>query len=176
SFKQALGAFASSVNVITVRDKHGRPCGMTATAFCSVSVDPLLVLVCVNQATRTHERILRSGAFGVNVLSDAATEVAAFCARSGSDKFLPDELLAEVPASWAAPALNGVLAYLDCEVYRRFPAGTHGVVIGRVRGIALDDGSDGVPSRPLLHYQGTYHSVVALAQHQLAPGLVGAKG
>lgn len=166
-FKSALGTFASSVNVMTVRNAHGVPSGMTATAFCSVSVEPLLVLVCVNRSSRTYSQILRGGSFGVNVLSESALHISAFCARPGSDKSLPEEWLVPVPGA-SAPALDGSIAFLDCEVYRHFPAGTHGVIVGRVCAIALDtaldDGStdtvsDKGSTRPLLHYRGKYHGV-----------------
>jgi flavin reductase (DIM6/NTAB) family NADH-FMN oxidoreductase RutF len=166
-FKSALGRFASSVNVITVRDEKGVPAGMTATAFCSVSMDPLLVLICVNRSARSHEQILKGGSFGVNVLSEHSVHVSSFCARPGSDKTLPAEwLLPAIPAA-SAPALEGSIAFLDCEVYRHFPAGTHGVIVGRVCAIAVDDDPVVGPARPLLYYQGNYHGVTELSLDQL---------
>ena len=163
-FKVAVGAFASSVTVITVRDREGRPQGMTATAFCSVSFDPLLVLVCVNSSSGTYDRILRSGSFGVNVLSSASQEVSAYCARPGADKYLPAGWLSDQGQVCSAPAMEGALAYLDCEVFRRFPAGTHGVVIGRVHAVGLDDpGPGGVEeaTSPLIHFRGGYRQLAA---------------
>lgn len=160
SFRAAVGSFAAGVCVITVRDEAGRPRGMTATAFCSVSMDPHLVLVCVNNGSRTHGRMVGAGSFGVNILPDDGKEVADFCARPGTDKFIPEEWLAPSDRAWSAPALDSALGFLDCEVYRRFPAGTHGVLIGRVMGIGL--AGDGA-GRPLVHFRGASHGLVPLA-------------
>lgn len=154
SFKAALASFAAGVCVITVRDESGRPSGMTATAFCSVSLEPLLVLVSLNRSTRTHRRVLSSGLFGVNVLGRQAQAVAEHCSRPGAQKLLATEWLADGDDTHHGPALAGALAYLDCEVYRHFPAGTHGIVIGLVRAIGLgDEEQSGVP---LVHYRGGY--------------------
>lgn len=161
SFRAAVGSFAASVCVITVRDESGRPWGMTATAFCSVSMDPFLVLVCVDNASKTHRRVLRGGSFGINILAEDGGEVSEFCARPGLDKFLPDEWLATARRAWSAPAIADSLAFLDCEVYRRFPAGTHGVLIGRVVGIGLQERDN--ERGPLVHFRGSSHALAQLS-------------
>lgn len=161
-FKAALGSLAVSVTVITLRDGEGRPLGMTATAFSSVSVDPLLILVCVNRSTRTYDHIAASGRFGVNVLGSVAREISDHCARPGADKVLrPDWLVAR--ADWHSPALAGALAFLDCEVERDIHAGTHAVLIGRVHGIGLS--TAGTQHEPLLHFRGAYRQLRARHHH-----------
>jgi flavin reductase (DIM6/NTAB) family NADH-FMN oxidoreductase RutF len=156
SFKAAMRAYASGVTLITVHAADQSPIGMTATAFSSVSMDPLLVLICVHEETRTYDRLLRSGYFGVNILSAHAEEISTYCSRPGGTKVLPREWLVDAP-QWTAPAVTGALAFLDCEIYRHFPAGSHRVVVGRVRGIGLAEGSPG--DNPLVHYQGAYHTL-----------------
>lgn len=154
-FKAALGSLAASVNVITLWDDEGVPRGMTATAFSSVSVDPLLILVCVNRSTRTYEQIAHTRRFGVNILGSVAREISDYCARPGADKGLRPEWL--VPAGqWHSPALAGGLAFLDCEVDQDFPAGTHAVLIGAVQGIGL---SSAAAHEPLLHFRGAYRQL-----------------
>jgi flavin reductase (DIM6/NTAB) family NADH-FMN oxidoreductase RutF len=149
-FRSALGRFASSVNVISVRDEEGTALGMTATAFSSVSDDPLLILICVNRATRTYGHIARSGRFGVNILGAAARPISDHCARPGSDKGLRPEWL--VPDnSWHSPALRDALAFLDCEVEHDTSAGTHTILVGRVTGVGLAAHGD-----PLLYFGGRY--------------------
>ncbi|MER5185311.1 flavin reductase family protein [Streptomyces sp. NPDC002896] len=156
-FKAALGSFAAGVNVITLRDDEGRPLGMTATAFSSVSADPLLVLVCMNRSTRSYEQVAATGRFGVNILAAAAREVSDHCSRPGSDKYLAPEWLAE-HSEWHAPALAGALAYLDCETERDVTAGTHAVLIARVRAIGLDTAAP-LEKEPLLHFRGGYRQL-----------------
>lgn len=125
-------------------------------AFCSVSIDPLLVLVCVNNTSKTHGRVTRGGSFGINVLAEDSTEISRFCARPGQDKFLPADWLAPPRRAWSAPALARSLSFLDCEVYRQFPAGTHGVLIGRVMGVGLAE-EDG--RGPLVHFRGNSYAL-----------------
>jgi flavin reductase (DIM6/NTAB) family NADH-FMN oxidoreductase RutF len=155
-FKRALGAFASSVNVITMWDPDGRPVGMTATAFSSVSTDPLLVLVCLNRSSRSYARVASARRFGVNILGTAAKPISEYCARPGTDKRLRDEWLAE-SGDWRCPALSDALAFLDCETDQDVAAGTHAVLIGSVRAIGLNT----VERRPgpLLHFRGAYRQL-----------------
>lgn len=160
-FKAALGSLAASVTVITLRDVDGVPRGMTATAFSSVSVEPLLILVCVNRSTRTYEQIAHTRRFGVNILGSLAHEISDHCARPGADKGLRPEWLAPV-LSWHSPALAGALAFLDCEVDQDIRAGTHAVLIGAVRGIGL---SSAAAHEPLLHFGGTYRQLQTTFHH-----------
>ena len=152
-FRAALGNFASSVNVITLTDDDGQPLGMTATAFSSVSVDPLLILVCVNRSTRTYQHIASSGVFGVNILGAVARDISDYCARAGADKQLDPRWLVRKP-EWQAPALAGALAFLDCQVEQDVQAGTHAVLIGAVRGIGLNPSAS--EHEPLVYFQGGY--------------------
>lgn len=150
-FREALAAFPTGVTIITVRDESGQPCGMTANAFCAVSLDPPLILVCVNRSASTHDRIVRDGQFGVNILSEITEEISRHCARPGSEKHLRDEWL--VRSNDRAPHLKDAATYLDCHVESVHPAGTHSIVVGAV----VD-----VVSRlhePLLYYRGAYRRV-----------------
>lgn len=149
-FKRAMSRFASGVNVLTVRDEGHHPYGMTLSAFCSVSLEPLLVLVCVNRRTRTHDLVLRHGRFGVSVLSGSAIDVSLYCAEPGADKHLPDEWLHDIPQS-RTPVLRDCLVHADCAVYATQRAGTHTIVVGSVEHISF-----GIEGDPLLYYRGTY--------------------
>lgn len=151
TLKEALAAFPTGVTVITVRDEHGAPCGMTASAFCAVSLDPPLVLVCVNRTANTHDIIGLRGRFGINILAKATEEISRHCARSGSDKRLNEDWLVDAGAH--APHLKGAAAFLDCTVDATYPAGTHSIVVGRVVDVVS------LPHEPLLYYRGTYRRV-----------------
>ncbi|MFI6345943.1 flavin reductase family protein [Streptomyces sp. NPDC050560] len=166
-FRAALGSFAAGVNVITLNDADGSPQGMTATAFSSVSTDPLLVLICVNRANRTYERIAETGRFGVNILGAAAREISDHCARPGSDKTLAGEWLVDRP-EWHAPALAKALAFLDCETEKDVEAGTHAVLIARVRSIGIA-GDDRPGRAPLIHFRGAYRELGGAASPASRP-------
>jgi flavin reductase len=155
-FKAAMGSQAASVNVITMWDEERRPLGMTATAFASVSVDPLQVLVCVNRSTRTYHQIATGGAFGVNILGSPAQAISDYCARPGADKQLATEWLVS-SGDWRCPALGGALAFLDCEIAQDVEAGSHAVLIGSVRGIGLSSLAHQL--EPLLHFRGSYRQM-----------------
>jgi flavin reductase (DIM6/NTAB) family NADH-FMN oxidoreductase RutF len=161
SFKAALGSVAASVNVITMWDEDRRPLGMTATAFSSVSADPLLVLVCINRATRTYDHVAAGGRFGVNILGSAAREISDYCGRPGGDKLLDSGWLAD-SGTWRTPALSGSLVFLDCRIDQKVQAGTHAVVIGAVEGIGL--ASLAQHFEPLLHFRGRYRQLDAVRQ------------
>lgn len=162
-FRAALGTFASSVNVITMWDEVGRPLGMTATAFSSVSADPFLILVCVNRSTRTYNHIAERGHFGVNILGSVARDISDYCARSGADKFLNQDWLSN-KGEWQSPALAGALAFLDCKIEQNIEAGTHAVLIGAVQGIALSEFAR--EHEPLVYFQGAYRPLQARSENQ----------
>jgi len=154
SFKAAMASFASGVTVVTVHDPTGRPTGMTASAFSSVSVDPLLILVCLNRESRTYREVRAGRRFGINILNSSAEHISSHCARPGADKMLPEEWLSDEAAPGSPPALAEALAYLDCALVSEMPAGTHSVMLGRVGAIGL--AGDG---EPLVYFRGTYRDL-----------------
>jgi flavin reductase (DIM6/NTAB) family NADH-FMN oxidoreductase RutF len=166
SFRAAVGAFAASVNIITTVDECERPCGMTATAFSSVSMDPLLVLVCVNRATRTYQHVARRGRFAVNILGADAQEISDFCSRPGGDKTLAQRWLAE-NNRWQSPTLAGALVVLDCRVHQDIEAGTHAVLIGEVVGIGMN--REHQDAEPLVHFRGAYRRLTANGATRMRP-------
>jgi flavin reductase (DIM6/NTAB) family NADH-FMN oxidoreductase RutF len=153
ALKDALAAFPTGVTVITVRDANETPCGMTANAFCAVSLEPSLILVCVNRSAHTHEMIARRGSFGVNILSDLTEEISRHCARAGSDKVLRDDWLLDV--SGGTPHLKDAAAYLDCIVEAAHEAGTHSIIFGRVVEVVSRSHA------PLVYHRGSYKRVAS---------------
>src|SRR5713101_9956523 len=112
-FRKAMGCFATGVTVITV-DQAGEVHGMTANAFTSVSMDPLLVLVCVDHKTRTHAHLHAKKRFGINVLSRDQRAISEYYARpTRSHERAEQEAGATFDrTSRGTPMLNGALAYL----------------------------------------------------------------
>lgn len=151
-FRSVAGRFATGVTVLSAVNE-GQPFGMTANSFATVSVDPLLVLVCIASGARIHDRILESGSFAVTVLS-AGQEATA---RRFADKSRPagaaafeDDAWAPGPATGCPVLLEGA-AYFDCLVKDAHPAGDHSIFVGEVHAF------DALPGRqPLVFAGGTF--------------------
>lgn len=153
-FRKAMGAFATGVTIITV-DLDGEVHGMTANAFTSVSIDPLLVLVCVDHSTRTHAHLHAKKRFGINVLSAGQRAISEYYARPERTH---EHAEAEAGARFertphGTPMLHGALAYLECRLHSSEEAGDHTIFIAEVEDVILREGD------PLLFFRGKYRSV-----------------
>src|SRR5215467_8258274 len=149
TFCRAMGCFATGVTVITV-DYEGQVQGMTANAFSSTSLDPLLVLVCVDQKARTHAHLHARKRFGINVLSENQRAISEHYARPDRDPAPAEE---EAGARFdrtphGTPVLGGALAYLECRLQSSRDAGDHTIFIAEVEDVVVRGG------RPLLFFQG----------------------
>ena len=145
--RNALGLFASGVTIITGLD-GGDPVGFACQSFASLSLDPPLILFCVDHNGRSWPRIRKAGRFTVNVLAHEQTDL---CARFGSKtgkKF--DELNWEL-SDWGTPGLPGVLLRIHADVEAVHVAGDHDVVIGRV--LEIEHGAEG---RPMVFFRGRF--------------------
>src|SRR6266705_3840901 len=158
TFRQAMGCFATGVTVITV-DYEGEIQGMTANAFTSVSLDPLLVLVCVDHQARTHAHLHSRKRFGINVLAEQQRAVAEHYARPDRD---PARAEKEAGAKFdrtahGTPVLHGALAYLECRLQTAQNAGDHTIFIADVEDVVVREGE------PLLYFQAKYHEIGPVA-------------
>jgi len=148
--RAVLGRFATGVTVITAALPDGTPTGMTANSFTSVSLDPALVLFCVNRDSLMHEVFAQADAFAVNVLRERDAGLARAFARPGRERF--DGLTARRGAS-GAPLLPDPLAVVECRDVRHVPMGDHDIVVGAVMAIERSAGHD---SAPLLYFDGAF--------------------
>ena len=148
AFRRILGHFVTGVTVITTRDGSGAPAGLTANAFTSVSLDPPLVLVCVDRTSETHELIARTGAFAVNILAVGQEAVARRFADEDRERRFDGITWREQVTG--APVFDGVLAWVDCRVHATADGGDHTIYIGEV--LAADSGA----GAPLLFHRGAY--------------------
>ena len=151
-YRRALSHLAGGVVIVTTRGVDGEPRGMTATAVCSVSVEPPLVMACMSQAAMTHEAVDVSRVFALNFMPASARALAQQFARSSADKFAGVEI---VEGTTGAPLIGGALAHCDCEVERSIAAGDHTIFIGHVLSARSREDGD----RPLLYFRGEYGSV-----------------
>ena len=157
TFREVMGRLAGGVTVVTTMDGDGQPRGFTATAVCSVSLDPPLVLVCVGREGHTAAAIREAGHYALNFLHSGDTSNSDRVAASGGSKFAGVEW---ATAPGGAPLLPGVLAWVACEVDIEFEAGDHTVLVGRVTAAEIEM-ADGAP---LVHFGGQYHTVAALRE------------
>ena len=150
-FRRVMGHFATGVTVVTTRERDGRPCGLTANAVSSVSLEPRLILVCVDRTADSHDCIRASGVFAVNVLGEDGGEGETlsrrFAGPGQADKF---EGVAYREQRTGAPVLDAALAWLDCRVTEAIEAGDHTIYIGEVVAADAREGS------PLIYYRGGY--------------------
>jgi flavin reductase (DIM6/NTAB) family NADH-FMN oxidoreductase RutF len=155
-FRKAMGNFATGVTVITV-DLEGKVHGMTANALTSVSLEPLLLLVCVDHAAKIHSHLHAKQRFGVNILAESQRPISEFYAR-------PVELQGDAEQEAGArfdrtphgtPVLHGGLAYLECRLKSTQDAGDHTIFIAEVEEVVVRDGE------PLLYFRGNYRGVGA---------------
>ncbi len=149
-FRRALGCFATGVTVITVVDEQGRPRGLTANAFSSLSLDPTLILVCVDHRSDTFPVMSTSEVFAVNILSEDQREISQRFAGKGEDKFAG---ISYHTGETGAPIIDGALAVLECRTHEKHIAGDHTIFIGNVSSIQHG------PGQPLLFFRGNYASL-----------------
>ncbi len=145
--RQAMGAFASGVTVVTGHDGE-EAVGFACQSFASVSLEPPLILFCADHRGRAWPRIRPSGMFCVNVLGEDQTDV---CGRFGSARGRKYEGLEWDRSPWGTPALRDVLLRVHCEVYDVHVAGDHDVVIGRV--LHVESGHE---ARPMIFFRGRF--------------------
>ncbi len=151
-FRMAFRRHPASVVVVTYIDADGLPRGMTATAMTALSADPPSLLVCIDRATRTHEEVMHTRTFAIDILASHQRRISVHCARAGADKRLRAAWLAPDTAPGEPPRLNGAVAHLSCTIDSALDAFTHTIVVGRVRSVWLNP----VDPDPLLYHQGRY--------------------
>lgn len=151
--RRVMGHFATGVAVVTALDSDGLPVGTTVNAISSVSLEPPLVLVCLDLASVTLRAVGEHGAFAINVLGAEHRHLASGFARRGALK--PWHAARHRPGPTGVPRLEGVLAGLECRVEHRLRVGDHEIVVGRV--VAAEVGSE--HGGPLLFYRGAYSSL-----------------
>ena len=153
-FRKAMASFATGVTVITV-DHEGEVHGMTANAFASVSLDPMLVLVCVDHKARTHTHLHARKRFGVNVLAENQRAVSEYYADPNPDhRYAEREAKARFDRTQhGTPVLHGALAYLECRLHTAQDAGDHTIFIAEVEDVVVRAGD------PLLYFRSEYRKI-----------------
>lgn len=149
-FRRVLSHFAAGVTVVTTVDREERPHGLTATAFTSVSLEPPLVLVCVDKQAETYSQFEPAGVFAVNFLSLEQRDISQRFATHGGDKFSG---LSWRRGGLGAPLLDGTIGHVECRIRHWYDAGDHTIMVGEIESADAGDGE------PLLHFRHDYRRV-----------------
>lgn len=152
-FRAALGRFASGITIMSTL-QAGVAHAMTANAFTSVSLDPPLVLVCVDKGVRMHGAVLECGYWAVSVLAGDQQPIADRFARSGRDLYTQfDGIGTTAGPKTGCPVIEGALSWLECRTWATYDGGDHTIVVGEVLSLGVPE-SNGHGA--LIYYLGGY--------------------
>ncbi|HEX7120534.1 MAG TPA: flavin reductase family protein [Longimicrobiales bacterium] len=148
-FRRIMGHFATGVAVVTSRDAAtDAPCGLTVNTLTSVSLRPMLVLVCVEKGADSHDCILGAGCFAINLLTAEQERLSRrFASWDMEEKFRG--ILYRTEAT-GAPVLEEAMGWLDCRVWAAYPGGDHTIIVGEVVAGDVRD------EPPLIYFRGGY--------------------
>lgn len=153
-YRAALASFATGVTVVTTSHER-QPYGLTVSAFCSVSLDPPMVLVSLRQSSHTFSVIRQSAVFGVNILAAEQQPLASRFAR----KDRSSKTFADIPHHVGvthAPLIDEALARIECRVVATYPGGDHALLLGQV--VAIELRTEAPASEPLLYYRAAFRT------------------
>jgi flavin reductase (DIM6/NTAB) family NADH-FMN oxidoreductase RutF len=149
-YRRTCSLFATGITVITTLDENGHPHGMTVNSFSSVSLDPPLVLVCIDLRNAILGHFLTSAWFAVNILAEHQEDVSRRFSSASENRFRGLEW--ERGAS-GVPLLAGVLAHMECALTKTFEAGDHAMLVGEVREASYREG------KPLVYFNSSYQNI-----------------
>ncbi len=153
AFRNVMGLFATGVTVLTTQ-VNGQPHAMTANAITSVSLDPLLVLACVQKKAHMAEALQQSGQFSINILSQQQQSLSNYFAGFWSED--ADPPLFEFLPWTTGPRVEGAIGALACDIHEFIEGGDHWIIIGQVVDLYRQES----PENPLLYYTGKYHQLL----------------
>lgn len=148
-FKQAMSCFASGVTVVTT-EYAGHRYGVTVSAFSSLSLNPPLVLVCVEKSVRAHDVIPKAERFAVNVLTEEQEAMSNRFAAKVEDRFAG---IATHEGQLGVPLIDGALASIECRLHETLPGGDHTIFIGEVVNTEIHDAA------PLIYFRSGYRAL-----------------
>ena len=151
-FRNALKNWASGVSVLTTR-RDGGIRGITVSSFCSLSLDPPLILVCIDRKSPSHDLIAQQGCFAVNILRQEQQQISDMAAGRLGEGSAHLEGVSFHSEATGAPILDDSLAWLDCRLAGSHREGDHTIYVGQV------EASGGREGQPLLYYSGSYRAI-----------------
>ena len=151
-YREALGRFATGVAIVTCAGDGQGPVGVTVNSFASLSLDPPLVLFCLDYKALSFDAFHEASHFVINVLGEGQQELSTHFARTSADKWNGVEF-----ETWTSgcPVLPGSIAVLECLTAARHEGGDHLIIVGQVERIRYDENE----TKPLLYYKGQYGNI-----------------
>jgi flavin reductase (DIM6/NTAB) family NADH-FMN oxidoreductase RutF len=162
-FRAVLGRFPTGVTVVTTCDGE-RPAGVTVNAFASVSLDPPLVMVCIDKRSHMHGLVSQSGIFVANILGDHQQDLSRRFAGQVGDRNERFRQTAYHLGVTGAPILDDVIAYVECCVLAIYPGGDHSIFLGKVESVGATTGE------PLTYYRARYGALDMGVDASVVPG------
>ena len=147
--RNAFGCFATGVTIVTTLDRGGERVGITANSFTSLSLEPPLILFCIDATINSFEAFESCRHFNINVLREDQVDLSHNFARASDDKWQGIE---HGYGENGCPSFGGTLATLECDKHAMYEGGDHLIMVGRVTRLDYDNGE----CRPLLFYKGSY--------------------
>jgi flavin reductase ActVB len=149
-FRDAMSKFPSGVTVVTTVDSDGKRWGFTASSFCSLSMDPRLVLTCLATTAQCHDAFARARHWAIHIIHSDQTDVAGRFASRGADKFGDVEWETN---GRGVPLLPDAAVTLECEAENVYPGGDHIILVGRVTRTVIGE------KTPTVYFQRGFHSL-----------------
>jgi flavin reductase (DIM6/NTAB) family NADH-FMN oxidoreductase RutF len=150
TYRQAMGNWGTGVTIVTTTDPEGVPYGLTVSSFTSVSLEPPLILVCLDNRLSGFALFQNSKTFGVSILADSQEDVSRVFAKKGAER--PASLYAM--GKTGVPLIRGALVGLECKVINAYPGGDHTIFLGEPESIDFMAAEGG--AKPLLYFRGRY--------------------
>jgi flavin reductase (DIM6/NTAB) family NADH-FMN oxidoreductase RutF len=148
-FKLAMSHFASGVTVVTT-ELDGKPYGMTVAAFSSLSLNPPLVLVCIEKSVKTHDAIVQARKFGISILEQGQADLSNRFASRIEDKFAGVDVHR---GELGVPLVAGAVTDIECRLVNQLPGGDHSIFVGEVVDIRIGEGA------PLVYFRSGYREI-----------------
>jgi flavin reductase (DIM6/NTAB) family NADH-FMN oxidoreductase RutF len=152
-FKLAMSHFASGVTVVTT-EHDGTPYGMTVASFASLSLNPPLVLVCIEKTVKTHDALAAAARFGVSILAQTQSDLSGrFASKKIEDKFAG--VAVTRGEQLGVPLLDGAICALECRVHSTLPGGDHTIFVGEVVSVRVA----ATDEAPLVYFRSGYRQL-----------------
>ena len=150
AFRDAMSRFPTGVTITTTVDAAGKWWGFTASAFCSLSADPPLALVCVAKSAECHPAFMSGDGFAVHFLAAPHQDLAMLFAKRGVDKFAAGEF--EL-SDRGLPVMRSAASILECSVHARYEGGDHTILVGQVEDVFVGS------VHPVIYFRRDFHSL-----------------
>jgi flavin reductase (DIM6/NTAB) family NADH-FMN oxidoreductase RutF len=156
-FRQVMGRFTSGITIVTT-NYHNVIAGLTVSSFTSLSLDPPLILICVDLASNTLETLRESKIFAVNILTSQQVELSRCFATPSQDRFEHFCHASYHTAATGAPILDDTLAFIDTRLVAEYPGGDHVIFVGQIEAIGTAGqvtfaSEEGKSHSTLIHYE-----------------------